>query len=80
MASNVNRLNYRSGGQGIRQCACNSLQNKDLEQSPETGVIKSVIVADSPEDEQLSDVVSAWTSLPSNVRAAIILLVQSYVQ
>ena len=39
-------------------------------------VTKSVIIADIPENEQLSGVVSAWSSLPSNIRMAIVLLVQ----
>jgi hypothetical protein len=73
-------MKWFSGGQGIRQCSCNALKNKDLEQSPKSGVIKSVIIADNPENEQLSDVVSAWSSLPLNIRTAIVPLVQQHVQ
>jgi hypothetical protein len=52
------------------------LKNKGLGQSLES----SVIISADPENEQLSAVISAWSSLPSNVRMAIILLVQQHVQ
>ena len=80
MASRVKRLDYHSGGQGYRHCSCKSLQKQDLEELLKSGVIKSVIITGDPENEQLFDVVSAWSSLPPNIREAIILLVQQYVQ
>jgi len=69
-----------SGGQGIRPHACKSLQQKDLEKLSKSGVIKSVIIAQTPENEKLFDIVSAWSSLPPNIRTAIVLLVQPHVQ
>jgi len=80
MAHSVNCLNYRSGGQGIRQHSRNSLQKQELEKMLKTGVIKSVIISNEPDNRQLIDVVSGWSSVPSNIRAAIILLVQQHVQ
>ena len=80
MASRVKRLDYHSGGQGYQHCSCKSLQKQDLEELLKSGVIKSVIITGDPENEQLFDVVSAWSSLPPNIREAIILLVQQYVQ
>jgi hypothetical protein len=41
---------------------------------------KSGTAYENPQNDQLSDVVSAWSSLPPNIRAAIVLLVQQHVQ
>ena len=80
VVSCVNYQNVLHGGGGNRTQPCKSLQNKDLGIMLESGVIKSVIIADSPEDEQLTDVISVWASLPPNIRTAIVLLVQQHVQ
>jgi hypothetical protein len=79
-ASCVNFPNSQSGGHGSRTQSNTSLKNKDLVTSSKSGVIKSVIIPDNPGDEQLSDVISAWSALPPNIRIAIILLVQQHVQ
>jgi len=68
------------GGGGNRTQPCKSLQNKDLGQSLESGGTKSGTAYEVPENEQLSAVVSAWSSLPLNIRTAILLLVQQHVQ
>ena len=59
-------------------CPCLALENKALTARPKSGVIKSVIVCDDPENEALSGVVSAWPSLPSNIREAVLLLVRQH--
>jgi len=79
-ASCVNSLNYHSGGQGIRHSVYKCLQGKRLEQSEKSGVIKSVIDCDTLANKQLSDVISAWSILPPNIRNAVLLLIQQYVQ
>ena len=56
------------------------LQDNDLGKFQESSVIKSVITCDELENEQLSDVIAAWSMLPPNIREAILLLVQQYAQ
>jgi len=48
--------------------------------SSKSGVLKSIIIADTPENEQLSDVVSGWSPLPPNIRVTIVLFVLQHVQ
>jgi len=83
-AHSVNHLNYQSGGQGIRHCFCNSLQDNRLEQSLECAGTKSGTLCESPvetpEIQELLDIATAWSSLPPNIRVAIVLLVQQHVR
>ena len=63
---------------GVKHTPLSSLKNKAQTDIAESGVIKSVIICDTPEkppeNEQLADLIFAWPSLPSNVRQAILLL------
>ena len=80
VVSCVNYHNVPYGGGGNRTQTRKSLQHNSLEQSQGSTVIKSVIIPDNPENEQLSDVISAWSSLPDNIREAILLLIRSQVR
>ena len=68
------------GGGGNRHCCCNSLHHKELEQSSKPSGAKCGALNHYPENEQLSDVISAWSLLPPDTRQAILLLVRQYVQ
>jgi len=77
-------LNYQSGGQGIRFCSCKSLQEQGLEQSLECAGTKCGTLCESlietPEIQELFDIATGWSSLPPNIRVAIVLLVQQHLQ
>ena len=59
-----------SGGHGSRNGSCNSLLTKDLGKLTKPGVIKSVIICENLENEALSDVISAWSTLPTYIQEA----------
>ena len=65
---------------GFDTVTVSALQDNGLEQSAMLGGVKSGVVCESPENEQLSDVISAWSSLPSHIREAILLLVRQYIR
>ena len=62
-----------SGGQGIRHGGCNLLQDNDLGESWQSCGTKSGTLCDELENEQLSDVIAAWSMLPPNIQEAILL-------
>jgi len=57
-----------------------ALSDNSLGQFQKSGVIKSVIICNDLENKQVSDVVSAWPSLPPNIKEAILLLVRQQFQ
>ena len=65
---------------GFNTVIVSALQDNGLEQSPMAGGVKSGVVCCSPENEQLSDVISAWALLPQHIQEAILLLVRQYIQ
>jgi hypothetical protein len=73
-------LKRSSGGQGIRHGSYKSLPSQGLGQSAKLDAIKSVIVCDDSANEQLSNVVSAWSALPPYIRGVILLLVRQHVK
>ena len=62
----------KADGRGIRLGDCKSLHDSELEQSTESGVIKSGVICENPENERLADVISAWSFLPSHIQEAIL--------
>jgi hypothetical protein len=60
------------------------LTRQGVRKNRKNGGTKSGTLCESPVENpeilEFLDIVSAWASLPSNIRAAIVLLVQQHVQ
>ena len=65
---------------GIDTVAVSPLRDNGLCELAEQGGTKSVTLCDELENEQLSDVIAAWSMLPPNIQEAILLLVRQYAQ
>jgi len=75
-------LEAHSGGQGIRVRSCKSLQELDLGQSLECAGTECGTLCESPIEtlvvQEIYDLATAWSSLPSSIRVAIVLLVEQH--
>jgi len=76
----VEAVNHRPDGEGFDSVIVSPCNNNGLEQSVKSGGVKSGVICENPENEHLSDVISAWSFLPSHFQEAILLLVRQYVQ
>ena len=61
---------------GIDTVAVSPLQDNDLAQMTKPSGFNYGFVCDDLENEQLSDVIAAWSMLPPNIQEAILLLVR----
>ena len=71
---------HTADDKGFDTVAVSPLYDNNLEQSLMLGGVKCGVINDELENEQLSDVISAWSMLPPNIQEAILLLVRQYAQ